>query len=160
MESLFFLPWVESGFSGVLPFTYSYWFPIRHSVVTITVRAALASHTSQTSEKMQTSASEQHTIANLKCQQENPVGKISCRSHRRSHPNAFHSSVKSFIIQVFPHRTHPSASAPDTLIINMAETTIYQICTASIEEEDIGSLLKCVAEQAQQVRGYELLLYL
>mmetsp|Transcript_11583 Transcript_11583/g.19800 ORF Transcript_11583/g.19800 Transcript_11583/m.19800 type:complete len:540 (-) Transcript_11583:173-1792(-) len=34
----------------------------------------------------------------------------------------------------------------------MAETTIYQTCTASIEETDIGELLKCVAEQAQQQR--------
>lgn len=30
--------------------------------------------------------------------------------------------------------------------------TIYQTCTANIDEADIGSLLKCVADQAQSVR--------
>ena len=30
--------------------------------------------------------------------------------------------------------------------------TIYQACTANIDENDIGMMLKCVAEQAQQVR--------
>ena len=34
----------------------------------------------------------------------------------------------------------------------MAETTIYQACTANIDENDIGMLLKCVAEQAQLQR--------
>ena len=34
----------------------------------------------------------------------------------------------------------------------MTDTTIYQTCTATIDEADIGSLLKCVADQAQLVR--------
>lgn len=34
----------------------------------------------------------------------------------------------------------------------MADTTIYQACTANIDENDIGMMLKCVAEEAQQVR--------
>jgi len=34
----------------------------------------------------------------------------------------------------------------------MAETSIYQTCTASIDEADIGALLKCVADQTQQRR--------
>ena len=34
----------------------------------------------------------------------------------------------------------------------MADTTIYQTCTATIDEAELGSLLKCVADQAQLVR--------
>jgi len=36
----------------------------------------------------------------------------------------------------------------------MADPTIYQTCTANIDESDIGALLKCVAEQAQLVRKW------
>ena len=74
--------------------------------------------------------------------------------HRLLHaqPSVQSITISLFIICQLPsHQLHRTIKRSWSSTSTMAETTIYQACTASIDEADIGSLLKCVAEQAQQV---------